>query len=225
MQSRYIVVIPALLLILLLLNACDSFDAINPFNPTPTHTATNTQIPTATPIPPTETPLPPTATFTQSASPTPEVTPIPSNTPLPPVPSATPEAKDAILVYYFNLKDSGRWGCGEALYWLNTGVRKSGSIEQDIQYAMYRQLAYRGKELGELYNPGYASTLSVSSVDFLPDGTAVVNLSGTYVPGDDPCDGARFRDQLKQVVRQFPLVSKVRILINSVNIGDATSRK
>jgi hypothetical protein len=45
------------------------------------------------------------------------------------------------------------------------------------------------------------------------------------VPGDDPCDGARFRDQLKQVVRQFPLVSKVRILINGVNIGDATSRK
>ena len=128
-------------------------------------------------------------------------------------------------MYYFNLEDSGRWGCGEALYWLNTGVRKSGSYEQDIQYAMYRQLAYRGKELGELYNPGYASTLSVSSVEFLPDGTAIVNLSGTYVPGDDPCDGARFRDQLKQVVRQFPLVSKVRILINGVNIGDATSRK
>jgi len=213
MQSRYIIIIPVLLLISLLLNACDSLDAINPFNPTPTYTATNTQIPTATPIPP------------QSASPTPEATPIPSNTPLPPVPSATPEAKDAILVYYFNLKDSGRWGCGEALYWLNTGVRKTGSIEQDIQYAMYRQLAYRGKELGELYNPGYASTLSVSSVEFLPDGTAMVNLSGTYVPGDDPCDGARFRDQLKQVVRQFPLVSKVRILINGVNIGDATSRK
>ncbi|MFC2053706.1 GerMN domain-containing protein [Chloroflexota bacterium] len=184
MRSRYNIVILLLLLVSLLLTACDSLDAINPFNPTPTLTATNTQIPTA-----------------------------------------TPGEKDAILLYYFNLEDSGRYGCGEALYWLNTGIRKSGSYEQDIQYAMYRQLAYRGRELGVLYNPGYASTLSVSSVEFLPDGTAVVNLSGSYVPGDDPCDGARFRDQLKQVVRQFPLVSKVRILINGVNIGDATSRK
>ena len=207
--------------VMILLTGCSSLPFLQP---APTST------PTITPVPATDTPLP-TATFTVTSTATQVPTPTqfyPTSTLRPTEtaqPTATADPDDAILIYYINLDQAGRFGCGEALWWLNTGIAKTDSIPNDIEYALYRLLAYRGEFIGSLYNPGYASSLSVSEVEVLPDGTAMVYLSGVYVPTEDYCDGLRFRDQIKETARQFKLINKVRVYINGVSIGDVIDRK
>ena len=193
--------------------------------------------PTATPAPPTATPIPPTATPVPTDTPLPSPTfteappPTPTNTLPPPIPPTsvqpTPTAhwKEAILVYYINKDEAGPYGCGEALWFLNTGVRRSESYAKDITFALQRLLTYYSPYIGILYHAGYDSRLAVGNVEVDGEMNAQVYLTGEYVKTDDPCDGPRFRDQIKATVKQFPGIRGVRIFINGVTIGDVMSRK
>lgn len=204
---------------LFMLSACDSVTvAFAPPSPTPTFTFT--------PFPPTATFTPP-PTATETPLPPPTFTPLPPTLELPPtiaIPSATPDKDHAILVYYINKEQKGPYGCNEALWYLNTGQAKSDNLEADIAYALRTMLNYHNQRIGILYNPGYASNLAVSSVKVQGDGSVVVNLTGTYVRTDDPCDGPRFRDQLRFTIKQFP-VTAIQIFINGATLGDTISRK
>jgi hypothetical protein len=111
------------------------------------------------------------------------------------------------------------------LYYLNTGVPKTTDIPTDVKYALGRILSYHGETIGNLYNPGYASALSVHDVRLNADNTIVVLLTGTYVKTKDRCDGPRFRDQLRFTIKQVSDLNSIQILINGAPIGDVISRK
>ena len=205
--------------------SCSAFDSLQS-TPEQLVIPTATSFPiTATSPPPTPTPLPTSPTYSETPTSAPSNTPIPIDTATPAEPSPTPKPEDAIRLFYINLDTPGSYGCSEAMFWLNTGVAQSPNTIADIKFAVYRLLSYRSQFIGELYNAGYASSLSVSDVKILSDGTALIELSGTYVPTDDPCDGPRFRDQIKQTVRQFAPIQLVKVTINGVNIGDVIQRK
>lgn len=190
---------------------------------TPTALPTNTPLPTDTPIP-TDTPPPPTPTFTDTPIPSPTASPIPF-TPPPPLPTATIPLEDQIRIYYMYLDDKGPYGCGEAVRWVAIGEKKSDNVPGDIKRALYRLLTYYQPYWGQLYHAGYASRLAVGDVTIDNKRTAYVNLTGEYIPTDDPCDAVRFKDQIRLTIMQFPLVVKVFITINGHPIGDVMSRK
>lgn len=191
--------------------------------PTPTPVPTNTPLPTNTP-PPTETAVPPTPTFTETLAPSPTSSPIPF-TPPPPMPTATIPYDEQIKIYYMYLDDRGPYGCNEDVRWVAVGSRYTDDVPADIKLALYRLLTYYQQYWGELYHAGYASHLAVGEVTVDSNRTAHVNLTGDYVPTDDPCDAARFRDQIKLTVKQFPLVISMVITINGHPINDVMSRK
>ncbi|MBN2550816.1 MAG: hypothetical protein JXB15_16750 [Anaerolineales bacterium] len=211
------------LLILVSLAGCDT---LFPAAATATLVPTNTAVPTNTQPPPTDTPMP-TATFTEAPTPSPTMTLLPTLTIAPTVPTSTPEAKNAIVLYYFNLKEKGQYGCNEALWYINTGIAQGENLVEDIKLALRRILSYRGETIGILYNPGYASQLAIGDVIVEPGGPVNVWLTGTWNRTKDPCDGPRLRDQLRVTVRQFPEVKSrpVNIYINGVTIGDVIGRK
>ena len=211
------------LLILVSLAGCDT---LFPAAATATPLPTNTAVPTNTPPPPTDTPLP-TATFTATPLPPPTITLLPTLTPAPTVPTPTPDSKNAILLYYYNLKEKGAYGCNEALWYINTGIAKGSNLVEDIKLALRRILSYRSETIGILYNPGYASQLAVGNVEVDPAGPVYVWLTGTWNRTKDSCDGPRLRDQLRVTVKQFAQTKSkpVNIYINGVTIGDAISRK
>jgi len=188
---------------------------------TPTPTATNTPKPTRT-ARPTKTPRP-TPTFTEMPTAAPTLA--PPSEPAGPKASTTP-LTDPVKVYYIKKDEKGPWGCNEQLYWLNTKIARTGNIVYDVTAALKMILNYHNQSIGGgLYNPGYQSALSVQSVSQQGDGSAVVYLTGTYNKSKDPCDGPRFRDQLKQTVKQFPGVTNVIMYINGTPIGDVLARK
>lgn len=210
-----------ILLILLIAHGstagCKAVFAPATSTPTPTETSTFTPLPTDTPIP-TDTPTPlPTNT--------PTLEPTPTWPPPPKPPTHTPKPEDAILVFYYNLDEKGPYGCGETLYYVNTGVKKSDNIIDDISYALRIILNFHSAYFGSLYNPGYASMLAVGFIDVDKGGNALINLTGAYVPTDDYCDGPRFRDQIKRTVLQFVGIKTVKILINGTPIGNVIKQK
>lgn len=191
--------------------------------PTPTPVPTNTMVPTNTPVP-TETPLPPTPSFTETLVPTPTSSPIPF-TPPPPMPTATIPYDQQIKIYYMYLDDRGQYGCNEAVRWVAIGSKYTEDVPADIKLALYRLLTYYQPYWGELYHAGYASHLAVGEVSVDASRTAHVNLTGEYVPTNDPCDASRFRDQIKLTIKQFPLVASMVITINGHPIGDVIARQ
>ena len=193
--------------------------------PTDTSTPTNTPKPTAT-LAPTNTPLP-SPTFTETTIPTPTITLLPTVTPAPTVPTPTPDAKNAILLYYINKNERGTYGCNEALWYINTGLARTTNTTADVTYAIRRIISYHGETIGILYNAGYASSLAIGEVIVEPEGPVYIYLTGTWTRTKDPCDGPRFRDMLKATARQFPTTKKkdVKIYINGITIGDVISRK
>lgn len=202
------------------------------FGPQSTPTATITDTPdvsntpnfTDTPIP-SDTP-PPTPTSTETVMPSPTNTPFPTWTWTPVVPTGTADYKDAILVFYINLEEKGPYGCGEDLWFLNTGVRRSETdLPGDIRFALHTMLTYHQPKIGILYHAGYASNMAVGDVFVDPEGVATVGLTGIYVPTGEPCDATRFRDQLKRTITQFPQVFKAIVFLNGAKIEDAFSRK
>lgn len=193
--------------------------------PTATPPPTNTPLPpTATPLPPTNTLPPPTPTFTVEASPTLLPT-------LPPPPTQagpatpTPKYPDAIVLYYFNLNEKGRFGCGENLWYVNTGRARSADVTVDIKFALQRLFSYHGQYWGILYNPYGASQFAVNEVNLRGDGIVDVFLTGTHVPSKDPCDRRRLIDQIRQTCLQFKGISNLNVYLNGTALADALSRK
>ncbi len=80
------------------------------------------------------------------------------------------------------------------------------------------------EEIGVLYNPGYASNLSVKEVQL--DGADVkVFLAGEYVRTKDACDASRLKDQLRYTIKQFAGIQNIQIFINGSPIADVVGRK
>jgi hypothetical protein len=208
-----------IILCLLSMAGCENLLA----TPTPTLAPSKTPAPTKTPVP-SDTPLP-SLTFTATIIPTETFTIMPPLPTEPPKPTATPDTKDAILLYFINKDQQGPWGCNEALWYVNTGISRTKNVEGDIRTALYRLLTYHTPTIGILYNAGYASTLAVNQIKVEDEGTTYAWLTGSYVKTKDPCDGPRFRDMIKQTIKQFKLVKAVIVYINGTPIGDVMSRK
>lgn len=210
----------ALGLIAISLVACDVLPFMRPA-PTPTATKTQPPPPTAT-TQPSDTPVPP-PTFTPLPTEAPTLA--PTEPPPPPSgPKATLSKDEAVLVYYINKDEKGPFGCGEALWYVKTGMRKTGDIPMDVKAALSTILSYHSEKIGILYNPGYASSISVSSVEF-DSGKVTVYLTGDYVRTKDKCDPSRFNDQLRFTIKQFPGVKEINIRLNDAPLADALSRK
>jgi hypothetical protein len=217
-KTRSLIYWIALGLIAISLIACDVLAFVAP---APTPTATKTRPAALTPVP-SDTP-PPAATVTPL--PTEPPTPAPTNSPPPAAgPTATLSKEEAILVYYINKNEKGPFGCGESLWYVKTGFRKTGNIPMDVKAALTTILNYHSEKIGALYNPGYASSISVSSVDY-ENGTVTVNLTGEYVRTKDKCDPSRFNDQLRFTIKQFSGVKEIYIRLNGAALADALNRK
>jgi len=141
------------------------------------------------------------------------------------MPSPTIPLDEQIRIYYMYLDEKGPYGCNEAVRWVGVGQKRSEDVPADIKLALYRLLTYYQPYWGELYHAGYASRLAVGDVSIDANRTAFVNLTGEYIPTNEPCDAPRFRDQIKLTVKQFPLVLGMVITINGHPIGDVLSRK
>lgn len=216
---KRIVLVMIMLAIIISASGCREIPFLGP---TQTPTSTHTPLPSPT-SPPTDTPEP-TLTFTQ---PPPTDTPLPPPTEaptIPPQPTATLSKDQAVLVYYINKNEKGQFGCGEALWYVKTHFPKTGNIMVDVTNALKIILTYHSDTIGTLYNPGYASNLTVKNVDF-NSGQIKVFLTGEYVKTKDPCDAARFKDQLRFTIKQFPGVTSIVIYINGTPIADVLSRK
>lgn len=217
---------PRLLLILVVTSLVNACNMPGLATPTPTPAPTDTPVPPTATLLPTDTlpPPPPTATFTVEAPPSPFPT-------LPPPPTEagpatpTPKYPDAIVLYYFKLDEKGRFGCGESLWYVNTGRARSADITVDIKFALQRLFSYHGQNWGILYNPYAPSTFAVNDVVIRGGGIVDVFLTGTYVPSKDTCDRARLRDQIRQTCLQFKGIGNLNVYLNGTPLSDALSRK
>ncbi len=205
-------------LIAISLVACDILTFMKP---APTATATKTQPLKITPLP-SDTPIPqPTVTPIPTEIPTQPPTQAPA-TPAGPAPTLSKE--QAILVYYINKEEKGTFGCGEALWYVKTRNPKTGDIPMDVKAALSTILSVHSETIGILYNPGYASNISVSSVEF-SDGRVTVYLTGSYVRTKDRCDASRFNDQLRFTIKQFAGVKEIVIKLNGAPLADALKKQ
>ena len=197
----------------------------------------NVVVVTATPPPDTPTPLtPPTATPTPTSEVPDEVTVTQPEsgvtaTSVPPtaggVPTATLSPDEAIKVYYFDLDEAGRFGCGEAMYWVKSSQRITDSIPDNISYALRFLFSYHQPYFGTLYNPYGASDnqFAVGRIEAIDEGVYAVYLTGTYERSEKDCDPTRLKDQLIQIATQFDNVRRAVIYLNGVRIEDAFQRK
>ncbi len=136
------------------------------------------------------------------------------------MPPPTPSGEDAIYVYYILLDTGGPVACGDSLVAANTGLSRTGDVEEDVRTALGR-LFFKRQWFGKLYSPVYLSNLGVSDVSFDNyTGEISVNLEGTYVRSDDRCDNGRVRAQIWTTIRQFKDIKTVYILLNDNLLGD-----
>jgi hypothetical protein len=208
-----------LILVAFSLFACD---LVSFMQPAPTPTATNPPPATQTPLPTDTPPPPPTATTEPTEKPT--QAPATEAPPPPAKPAATLTKEEAVLVFYINKDEKGTFGCGEALWYVKTKMRKTGDVAIDVKAALSTILSFHSQNFGTLYNPGYASSISVNSVEF-DNGTVTVYLTGDYVPTKDKCDPSRFNDQLRFTIKQFEGVKDIYIKLNGAPLVDAMKRK
>jgi hypothetical protein len=92
-----------------------------------------------------------------------------------------------------------------------------------VKAALTTILNYHSEKIGSLYNPGYGSSISVSSVEY-DNGTVTVNLTGDYVRTKDKCDPSRLNDQLRYTIKQFSEVKDIYIRLNGAPLADALKR-
>jgi hypothetical protein len=176
--------------------------------------AINTAQATATEVPPTVTNThtiqPPTATFTQ-LPPTATFTAVPTNTATQ-VPSDTPTALPTATF------------TPTALIWVGSGAVQTGDIAEDVNAGLKQLFSYRNEWVGGMYNPLFRSSIKVADVTFdSGSGLITVNLSGSYVQPDDPCDNTRVRVQVWSTIRQYEGVTSTNIYLNKSPFGDKLS--
>ncbi|GAB4398932.1 MAG: hypothetical protein OHK0052_22160 [Anaerolineales bacterium] len=219
-----------ILLVLLTLTACSSPTGIaSNAQPSATFTAQpTTAVPT--PIPPSATPVPPSPTFTPQP-PTATVTPIPptatatetpTETPSPtPTFIVTPGESNEIHIYYVLLNTGGSAACGDSMIAVRTGLLRTGDIAKDVKAGLEVLLRNKNEYFGNLYNPLYASNLSVSEVTFeKSNGYVWIYLYGTLVRSGNSCDNTRIKLQVWQVARQYAGVKKVKVFLNDNHFID-----
>lgn len=212
-----------LLMIALLLAACSPAGVQSTQLP-----ASETPAPSQTPAPPTETALPsatatniPTEVPTDTATAVPTETAAPSSTPTETVPPPTPSGDDAIYIYYVQKDTGGPVACGDSVIMVNTGLYRTGDVEQDVATALSQLFSYHRDYWGELYNSLWKSNMAVTSVEYTPAQSKVsIQLDGTYVRTGDPCDNSRSRAQIWSTIRQFDGVQEVYILLRGSLLGD-----
>ena len=207
-----------IILLLALALAASSCSGLAGATPTlqPTATSlppTNTLLPT-----PTDTPIPPTATYTPTLTPLPSDTPLPTDTATATQPPPTPPADQAIHIYLVQTGTGGTTGCGDSLVKINTNQWRSGNMEQDIMTAL-KNLLVKRQWIAGFYNPVWLSNLDPVSVQ-IKGGTAIVNLTGSYVRSGDPCDDRRVRDQIWATIRQFGGLQAVTVYLDGNLLGD-----
>lgn len=209
--------------------------------------AINTAQATATEVPPTvtntHTVQPPTATFTQlpptatfTAVPTNTATQVPSDTPTAlPTATFTPTAQSQsqsgihgssgnVKIFFILLDTGGPVGCGDSLIWVGSGAVQTGDIAEDVNAGLKQLFSYRNEWVGGMYNPLFRSSIKVADVTFdSGSGLITVNLSGSYVQPDDPCDNTRVRVQVWATVRQYAGVTSTNIYLNKSPFGDKLS--
>lgn len=161
----------------------------------------------------------PTATFTflptETSTPTASLQPVVLGTGIKSVPNGA--------LIYFIQRDAGGVICGtDRALGFRGSFPKSGDIAKDIKGALKDLFSYSSEWVGGVYNPLYRSKIRVQSVEF-DNGLVTVNLSGTYIPPDDPCDNERVRAQVWSTVRQFPEVRATNIYLGRVPFGDLVS--
>lgn len=225
------------LIIVYLLSACAA--------PTPVATPLP---PSPTVIPPTETRVPASETPTETSTPLPSDTPQPTATQ--PKPSATatetplptetatstptamlvqtgaslPSASRDSVIYFLIQEQVGGSICGDAAVAVSAGMNRSGSVSDDVAFALKQLFSHKEEYVGGLLNPLYRSNLRVNDVSFnSKNGLITVDLTGTYKPTGDDCDNSRVKAQIWQTVRQFREVKTTNIYLNGIPFGDRVS--
>jgi hypothetical protein len=187
--------------------------------PSPQAAPTTQPSPTST-LTSTPTPVTPSPTSSPTITSTPSQTPSPSATATETSPPPTASGEDAVYFYLVQLDTDGPVACGDSLVRINTGLWRTGDVENDVTTAL-RSLFVKQQYFGALYNPAYLSNIRVDSVSFKPySGLVDVRLSGAYVRSGDRCDDSRVRAQVWSTIRQFPEVKTVYILLNGNLLGD-----
>jgi len=185
-------------------------------SPTMQPTATEAP-PTHTPLPtPTYTPVPPTQTSTPT--PLPSDTPAPTDTATATLPPPTAPADQAILIYLVQTGTGGPVACGDSLIKINTGLWRTGNIEQDVMTALGRLLV-KQQWIAGFYNPVWLSNMDVVSVQ-IQGSTIIVNLTGSYVRSGDHCDDQRVRAQIWTTIRQASGLQDVNVYLDGNLLGD-----
>lgn len=111
--------------------------------------------------------------------------------------------------------------CGDSVIMVNTGLYRTGDVEQDVATALSQLFSYHRDYWGELYNSLWKSNMAVTSVEYTPAQSKVsIQLDGTYVRTGDPCDNSRSRAQIWSTIRQFDGVQEVYILLRGSLLGD-----
>lgn len=136
-----------------------------------------------------------------------------------PAPVATDIPINGVVYYLIHLGTGGPFGCGDSLVAINSGIKKTGNLEQDIINALNALFNLKTEYSGPFYNAMYQSSLKAKSVKM--DGRiAVVYTRGTVVKPPDDCDKERYRLQVFTTVRSFAGVDRAYIWANDVFLGD-----
>lgn len=140
---------------------------------------------------------------------------------VPPPPTGGPVGA-GIVNYFFILGTGGPLGCGDSIFYNNTGQVRTGDLERDIATALQKQLSNRAEYVGDLYNPLHKSNLKVNGVDFDPaSGHVAISLNGSMSSTYD-CEAKRMGEQVLYTLSQFPEVKSRVIWLNSGLFEDFT---
>ncbi|MDH5507253.1 MAG: hypothetical protein OEZ02_08540 [Anaerolineae bacterium] len=141
---------------------------------------------------------------------------------IPPTPQILPSSTvelHGVVYYLISLGTGGPVACGDSLISIQTGIRRTGNLEEDIKNALNGLLTLRQEYAFGLYNALYQSRLKAKSVT-VSNGTATVYLAGTVVKPQDDCDKERYRMQVFTTVRAFEGIDRAIVWANNVLLGD-----
>ncbi|MCH7480355.1 MAG: hypothetical protein IIC79_03060 [Chloroflexi bacterium] len=143
------------------------------------------------------------------------LTPPATRTPEPP-PTINP---NGLIYYLILLGTGGPVGCGDSLIAVNSGIKKTGDVEQDIINVLNALFNIKTEYSGNLYNALYQSSLKAKRVE-ISGRTATVYTRGTVVKPPDDCDKERFRVQVFTTVKGFNEIDGASIFANNALLGD-----
>ncbi len=169
---------------------------------------------------PSDTPLPPTNTATL----TPTITLSPTATETATATSFAGHSPNELRNYYLIADDGGPVGCGDTLAYVYIGILPSGDIETDVRVTLEALFRPKGQYPFGLYNPLWASNITIQSVTYNPaTGTALVDSTGDVGRGDPGCEWDRIRVQVNTTASHIPGPGDVEIKLNGRPFNDWVS--